>query len=80
MIFFCGSVYFGQQVKKTMFIYFLIMISRGTPSDISRNPGWETLIYTHTTLRPRKTMENVEWVKLGTDFSLNLEVKNTELV
>jgi hypothetical protein len=22
MIFFCGSVYFGQQVQKTMFIYF----------------------------------------------------------
>jgi hypothetical protein len=30
MIFFCGSVYFGQQVQKTMII-FLITISRGTP-------------------------------------------------
>jgi hypothetical protein len=29
MIFFCGSVYFGQQVQKTMFI-FSITISLGT--------------------------------------------------
>jgi hypothetical protein len=31
------SVYFGQQVQKTMFIFF--------NHDISRNPGWETLYY-----------------------------------
>jgi hypothetical protein len=33
MIFFCGSVYFDQQVQKTMFIFFSITISRGTPVD-----------------------------------------------
>jgi hypothetical protein len=38
MIFFCGPVYFSQQVQKTMFIFF--------NHDLSRNPGWETLIYT----------------------------------
>jgi hypothetical protein len=32
----------ANKLKKTMF-FFLITISGGTPSDISRNPGWETL-------------------------------------
>jgi hypothetical protein len=42
---FCGSVYFDQQIKKkTNDYFFLITISCGTPSDISRNPGWETLL------------------------------------
>jgi hypothetical protein len=31
MIFFCGSVYFGQQVKKRCLFFFSITISRGTP-------------------------------------------------
>jgi hypothetical protein len=31
-------VYFGQQVQKNYVYFFSIMISRGTPSDISRNP------------------------------------------
>jgi hypothetical protein len=54
MIFFRGSVYFGQlisaKLKKNDVYFCSITISRGTPSDISwnprvlRNPGWETLL------------------------------------
>jgi hypothetical protein len=31
MTVFCGSVYFWPTIKKTMFIFFSITISRGTP-------------------------------------------------
>jgi hypothetical protein len=33
----------ANKFKKRCF-FFSITISRGTPSDISRNPGWETLV------------------------------------
>jgi hypothetical protein len=33
MIFFCGSVYFGQQFKKNDVYFFTITISRGTPAE-----------------------------------------------
>jgi hypothetical protein len=40
MVFFCGSIYFGKQVQKTMFIFFPITISRGTPVEKPCHSRW----------------------------------------
>jgi hypothetical protein len=51
--YFCVDLFiFANKFKKKFIFIFSITISRGTPSDISRNPrvprnpGWETLFYT----------------------------------
>jgi hypothetical protein len=45
-LYFSVDLYILANKFKNRCLFFSVTISRGTPSDISRNPGWETLMYT----------------------------------